>query len=239
VPVVATANRQAGSRGLGRDPTLGAAAGRQFGDARRGAWLSPTRPVTPEVAGSSPVAPVQRPCKRAYFVVVVKNTIGARAANDQNGTVGRSRRRRCQPAWIAPFAGWQRISLMGSCLTSGVSSTAHVPLDIGHSDLSTGYSTAPRRRLSASCIERTTSRREPDGGRPGRAGRACLGQQRLAAEGPVAAIGEARTSLLAPSDRRGSEPGKRDDDLVRTATICREVLRSRGSEQGGGAGPRP
>jgi hypothetical protein len=66
-----------------------------------------------------------------------------------------------------------------------------------------------------------------------------LGQQRLAAEGPIAAIGEARTTLLAPYERRGSEPGKRDDDLVRTATICREVLRSRGSEQGGGAGPRP
>jgi hypothetical protein len=31
-------------------------------------------------------------------------------------------------------------------------------------------STAPRRRLSASCIERTTSRREPDGGRPAELG---------------------------------------------------------------------
>jgi len=47
-----------------------------FEAARRRPSLSPTRPVTPEVAGSSPVAPVKRPCKTAYFVVTFENPIG-------------------------------------------------------------------------------------------------------------------------------------------------------------------
>ena len=41
------------------------------------------KPVTPEVAGSSPVAPVEKPWKQPYFVVAPENTIEARAANGQ------------------------------------------------------------------------------------------------------------------------------------------------------------
>jgi hypothetical protein len=40
-----------------------------FGGVRRRAWLSPTRPVTPEVAGSSPVAPAKIPANEYYFAL--------------------------------------------------------------------------------------------------------------------------------------------------------------------------
>jgi hypothetical protein len=40
-------------------------------DVRRRAWLCPTRPVTPEVAGSSPVAPVSKVPAKASSVVSI------------------------------------------------------------------------------------------------------------------------------------------------------------------------
>jgi len=56
------------------------------------------RPVTPEVAGSSPVAPVRKPCINALVVVAPENVTRTRAANDQkrdgHGAVHRNRSRR-------------------------------------------------------------------------------------------------------------------------------------------------
>src|SRR5687767_6737362 len=46
------------------------------------------RPVTPEVAGSSPVAPVETPCKDAYFVVASENVI-ARSGSKRSKLDGR------------------------------------------------------------------------------------------------------------------------------------------------------
>jgi hypothetical protein len=58
------------------------------------------------VPWTSPVAPIENPCKKASFVVTVGNVIVARAANNQNRDARKAvhrRRRRREPAGIVMF----------------------------------------------------------------------------------------------------------------------------------------
>jgi hypothetical protein len=85
-------------------------------------------PVTPEVAGSSPVAPIRTPCIYAIFVVAFENVIvrpgSKRSKTDAREAVHRRRSRRERaPNRDARSIQWKS-RMRSSLLTSGVSSAA-------------------------------------------------------------------------------------------------------------------